>query len=89
MRDKVGSFKSRGDMEKWLGDWIANYVTSDPNANEDTKAKYPLAEAKVTVEDVEGNPGFYSAKFYLRPHFQLEGLTASLRLVTRLPGAGG
>lgn len=89
VRDKVGSFKSRGDMEKWLSDWISNYVTSDPNANEDTKAKYPLAEAKVTVDEVEGNPGFYSAKFYMRPHFQLEGLTASLRLVTRLPGAGG
>ncbi len=89
VRDKVGSFKSRSDMQTWLSDWIANYVTSDPNANEDTKAKYPLAEARVVVEDVEGNPGFYSAKFHLRPHFQLEGLTASLRLVTRLPGAGG
>lgn len=85
VRDKVGSFKSREDMQKWLSNWIAQYVTADPNAGEEVKARYPLAAADVSVEDVEGNPGYYSAKFYLRPHFQLEGLTASLRLVTKLP----
>lgn len=85
VRDKVGSFKERADMEKWLGDWISQYVTTDPNAAEDVKAKYPLAEAKVEVAEVEGNPGYYSAKFYLRPHYQLEGLTTSLRLVTKVP----
>ncbi len=85
VRDKVGSFKSREDMQKWLSNWIAKYVTADPNAGEEVKARYPLAAADVVVEDVEGNPGYYSAKFYLRPHFQLEGLTASLRLVTKLP----
>jgi len=89
VRDKIGSFKEREDMQRWLSDWISNYVTSDPNASEETKAKYPLADAKIEVEDVEGNPGYYSAKFYLRPHFQLEGLTASLRLVTKLPTQGG
>ncbi len=85
VRDKVGSFKSREDMQKWLSNWIARYVTADPNAGEEVKARYPLAAADVSVEDVAGNPGYYSAKFYLRPHFQLEGLTASLRLVTKLP----
>ncbi len=85
VRDKVGSFKSREDMQKWLSNWIAQYVTADPNAGEEVKARYPLAAADVNVEDVDGNPGYYSAKFYLRPHFQLEGLTASLRLVTKLP----
>ena len=49
------------------------------------KAKYPLAEAKVEVDAIEGQPGYYSAKFYLRPHYQLEGLTTSLRLTTRVP----
>ncbi len=88
VRDKVGSFKGRADMETWLSDWIANFVTSDPTSSQEVKARYPLAEAKVVVEDVEGNPGFYNARFHLRPHYQLEGLTASLRLVTRLPGAG-
>ncbi len=85
VRDKVGSFKERADMERWLSDWVSNYVTSDPNASEEVKAKYPLAEAKVTVDDIEGQPGYYSAKFYLRPHYQLEGLTTSLRLTTKVP----
>lgn len=85
VRDKVGSFKERADMERWLSDWISNYVTSDPNASEEVKAKYPLSEAKVTVEDIEGQPGYYNAKFYLKPHYQLEGLTTSLRLTTKVP----
>lgn len=85
VRDKIGSFKERADMERWLSDWISNYVTSDPNASEEVKAKYPLAEARVIVEDIEGQPGYYSAKFYLRPHYQLEGLTTSLRLATKVP----
>jgi len=85
VRDKIGSFKEKEDMQRWLGDWISNYVTSDPNASEEVKAKYPLAEAKVEVDSVEGQPGYYSAKFYLRPHYQLEGLTTSLRLVTKVP----
>ncbi|QSH41528.1 type VI secretion system contractile sheath large subunit [Lentisphaerota bacterium ZTH] len=85
VRDKIGSFKEREDMQRWLSNWIAQYVTADPKASEEVKSRFPLAAAEVTVEDVEGNPGYYTAKFYLRPHFQLEGLTASLRLVTRLP----
>lgn len=85
VRDKIGSFKSRDDMQKWLSNWIAQYVTADPNADENVKARYPLAAADVVMEDVEGNPGYYTAKFYLRPHYQLEGLTASMRLVTKLP----
>ena len=72
-------------MQRWLSDWISNYVTGDPNASEEVKAKYPLAEAKVEVEPVEGQPGYYNARFYLRPHYQLEGLTTSLRLVTKVP----
>jgi type VI secretion system protein ImpC len=88
VRDKIGSFKEKADMQTWLSNWIANYVTGDPNASDEIKAKYPLAEAKVEVEDVEGQPGYYNAKFYLRPHYQLEGLTASMRLVTKVPSAG-
>ncbi|MFH0878437.1 MAG: type VI secretion system contractile sheath large subunit, partial [Lentisphaerota bacterium] len=87
VRDKIGSFKERGDMQIWLNKWIANYVTTDPKASEETKALYPLAAAEVVVEEVEGNPGYYSAKFFLRPHYQLEGLTVSLRLVSKLPSA--
>jgi type VI secretion system protein ImpC len=86
VRDKVGSFRERGEMEAWLNNWIMNYVDGDPvNSSQDTKARKPLAAAHVVVEEVEGNPGFYGAKFFLRPHYQLEGLTVSLRLVSRLP----
>ena len=88
VRDKVGSFKERADMHKWLNNWIMNYVDGDPaNSSETTKAQKPLAAAEVEVNEVEGNPGYYSAKFFLRPHYQLEGLTVSLRLVSKLPSA--
>jgi len=88
VRDKIGSFKEREDMEKWLNSWIMNYVDGDPaNSSEMTKALKPLAAAEVIVEDIPGNPGYYSSKFFLRPHYQLEGLTVSLRLVSKLPSA--
>jgi type VI secretion system protein ImpC len=87
VRDKIGSFKERADMERWLSDWILNYVDGDPaNSSESIKARKPLAGAQVEVKDVEGKPGYYSAVFRLRPHYQLEGLTVSLRLVSRLAG---
>jgi len=86
VRDKVGSFKERDDMQRWLNKWIMNYVDGDPaNSSEDTKARKPLAAAEVTVEEIPGNPGYYSSKIFLRPHYQLEGLTVSLRLVSKLP----
>ena len=86
VRDKVGAFKEREEMQRWLNEWIMNYVDADPaNSSQETKARRPLAAAEVVVEDIEGNPGYYSAKFFLRPHFQLEGLTVSLRLVAKLP----
>jgi len=86
VRDKIGSFKERADMEKWLNNWIMNYVEPNPaTASEEDKARKPLAAAEVVVDEVEGNPGYYTSKFFLRPHYQLEGLTVSLRLVSRLP----
>ena len=90
VRDKVGSYKSRTDMQAWLQDWINNYV--DYNAaisSEGEKARKPLAAAEVVVEEVEGNPGYYTSKFFLRPHYQLEGLSVSLRLVSKLPTEKG
>lgn len=86
VRDKIGSFKERATMEKYLNNWIMNYVDGDPaNSSDTVKAQKPLAAAQVTVEEVAGNPGYYSSKFFLRPHYQLEGLTVSLRLVSKLP----
>ena len=88
VRDKIGSFKEREDMQKWLSNWILNYVDGNPeHSTEETKARKPLAAAEVVVEEVEGNPGYYTSKFFLRPHYQLEGLTVSLRLVSKLPSA--
>lgn len=86
VRDKVGSFKERADMERFLSDWIMNYVILNPeNAGETARAMKPLAGAEVKVQEVEGNPGYYSATFHLRPHYQLEGVNISMSLVSRLP----
>ncbi len=88
VRDKVGSFKERDEMQRWLQSWIMNYVDGDPaNSSENVKARKPLAAAEVVVEEVEGQPGYYTSKFFLRPHYQLEGLTVSLSLVSKLPSA--
>lgn len=90
VRDKIGSFKDRAAMEKWLNNWILQYVDGDPaNSSETIKAKKPLAGAQVTVQEVEGNPGYYTSVFSLKPHYQLEGLAVSLRLVSKLPSEKG
>jgi type VI secretion system protein ImpC len=85
MRDKIGSFMSRSDCERFLNKWIMQYVTEDDNAAAITKAQYPLREARVEVAEVPGKPGVYRAIAFLRPHFQLDELTVSLRLVAELP----
>jgi type VI secretion system protein ImpC len=69
----------------FLNRWIAQYVTNDDTATQATKAKYPLREARIDVEEVKGKPGVYRAVAFLRPHFQLDELTVSLRLVATLP----
>lgn len=85
VRDKIGGFSTKESLESWLNQWISNYVTSNPGASDEVKARLPLAEAQVVVEENKENPGYYSSKFYLKPHYQLEGLTVSLRLVSKLP----
>jgi type VI secretion system protein ImpC len=85
MRDKIGTFMSRENCEHYLNDWISHYVLLDDAAGHDAKAKYPLREARIEVSEVAGKPGVYNAVAYLRPHFQLDELTVSLRLVARLP----
>ncbi len=90
VRDKLGSFKEREDMQNWLQTWINNYVDFNADiSSEEVKAQKPLAAAEVVVEEIEGNPGYYSSKFFLRPHYQLEGLSVSLRLVSKLPSEKG
>mgnify|MGYP006144632475 FL=1 len=90
VRDKVGSYKSRDDMQEWLQTWINQYVDFNSETSpESVKAQKPLAAAEVVIEEVEGNPGYYSSKFFLRPHYQLEGLSVSLRLTSKLPSEKG
>jgi type VI secretion system protein ImpC len=85
MRDKIGSFMSREEAEVFLNRWITRYVTPDDSASPATKAERPLREARIDVSEVPGKPGVYRAVAFLRPHFQLDELTVSLRLVAELP----
>ena len=85
MRDKIGSFMSRDDCWRFLNRWISQYVTQDDKADQATKAQFPLREARVDVEEIKGKPGCYRAITYLRPHFQLDEMSVSLRLVADLP----
>lgn len=87
-RDKIGSFMEASDCEEWLNRWITNYVTADPKPGEETKARYPLREARVEVKEVPGAPGSYNAVAHLRPWLQMEELTTSLRMVARIPQLG-
>jgi type VI secretion system protein ImpC len=85
-RDKIGSFMEVKDCENWLNKWIKNFVIANPqDAGDETKAKKPLSDARVEVREVKGKPGWYEAIAYLRPHFQLEALTTSMRLVAEVP----
>ena len=85
-RDKIGSFMEVDECQRWLNSWIMNYVIANPqDAGDDAKAKAPLSDAKVEVRAVKGKPGWYEAVAWLRPHFQLETLTTSMRLVAEVP----
>lgn len=87
-RDKIGSGMERDECERWLNDWIGNYVCDPATAGEEMKARCPLSAASVEVREVEGKPGWYEAVAHLRPHFQLETLSASMRLVAEVPKQG-
>jgi type VI secretion system protein ImpC len=90
VRDKIGSFKSATEMQRWLQKWLTQYIEGNPfHASEEAKARKPLAAAEVTIEEDPENPGYYKSNFFLKPHYQLEGLTVSLRLVSKLPSAKG
>ncbi len=87
VRDQIGETKEKEELQKWLQTWITQYVDGDPkNSTTAIKARKPLAAAKVDVFADEENPGYYAARFYLRPHFQLEGMDIGMSLVSRLPG---
>ncbi len=85
MRDKIGSFATRKEIDDFLNRWIVKYVVSTEEAGQEMKARYPLKEARIDVSEVPGKPGVYRAVAFLKPHFQLDELTVSLRLVAELP----
>ncbi len=86
VRDKVGTSRNRAELQEWLRRWLGGYVDGMPqDSSDEWKASHPLVAADVVLEAKDDNPGHYEARFFLRPHFQLEGLTASLRLVSRVP----
>jgi type VI secretion system protein ImpC len=85
MRDKIGSFMTRKNAEDFLNRWINNYTLGDDDAGQEMKAKYPLREARVDVTEDPSKPGVYKAVAFLKPHYQLDELTISLRLVADLP----
>jgi type VI secretion system protein ImpC len=89
MRDKIGSFMTRGNVEAYLNNWLADYILLNDDAGQEVKAQYPLREGRIDVFEIPGKPGSYKAIVYLRPHFQLEELTASIRLVATLPKPAG
>jgi type VI secretion system protein ImpC len=88
-RDRIGSFMEREDCQNWLNRWINNYVNAAPDSGHEMRARYPLRDARVEVDEVPGKPGAYKARLYLRPWLQFEELTASLMMVTRLPAPAG
>ena len=89
MRDKIGSFQTKDTVESDLNNWLSQYVLLDANATQGEKARFPLAEGRVDVLEIPGRPGAYQATVFLRPHFQMEELTTSIRLVAELPAAAG
>jgi type VI secretion system protein ImpC len=84
-RDKIGSFMEVDDCSEWLNRWIRNYVNASDTASADSKARFPLRDARIEVKEIPGKPGAYNAVAYLRPWLQMEELTASLRMVARIP----
>lgn len=88
-REKLGQFMERENVEAWLNRWISQYILDDPKASAEMKAKYPLAEAKIVVEEIPGKPGAYNARALLRPWLQLEELNTAISMVARIPAATG
>ena len=89
MRDKIGAFLTKENVENYLNTWLSSYILLNDDAPASIKAAYPLREGRIDVYDVPGSPGAYKSVIYLRPHFQMEELTASIRLVATLPARAG
>ncbi len=85
-REKIGSSTSIEQLQDELHDWIHDYVTADSSADSETKARYPLREAKVVVQPTAGKSGAFDCTMHLSPHYEFEEMVASVRLNTTLVG---
>ena len=88
-RDWIGSFKEASDVESDLNRWIKNYVNSNTAGGQEIRAKFPLRDAKVVVQEIPGQPGSYHAIAWMRPWLQFEELTTSMRMVASIPKSAG
>lgn len=86
-RENIGTTKDRRLLELELNTWVRTLVTEMTDPGDDLQASHPLRDAKVTVEDIEDNPGFFRVKLYAVPHFQVEGMDVNLSLVSQMPKA--
>ena len=84
MRDKIGSFMTKENVQVFLNTWINDYILGKDDAGQSLKARYPLREARIDVSDIPGRPGCYNATVFLRPHFQLEGMDIGMSLVSKI-----
>ena len=83
-RENIGTWKERADLEKELNTWITQYVVNMDNPAQEVRSRRPLRQAQVTVEDVEGEPGWYRVGLKVRPHFKYMGAFFTLSLVGKL-----
>jgi len=81
-RDKVGGFTEPAELERYLNDWVNRYVTPDDRAAAEVRAKFPLRAAQVEVREEAGTAGAFKMVMWLQPHFQLEQVDATLKLVS-------
>jgi type VI secretion system ImpC/EvpB family protein len=87
-REAVGSFRSAEEIEKRLHDWLQSYVNANLSSTSDVRARFPLVNARVAVREKPGQPGSFACTVQLQPHFQLDDVSATFRLVTDIAAPG-
>ncbi|AKJ06815.1 type VI secretion system protein ImpC [Archangium gephyra] len=83
-REQIGSWKERSDLERELNQWMSQYIADMDDPAPAVRSRRPLRAARVTVEDVEGQPGWYRCSLQVRPHFKYMGASFTLSLVGKL-----
>ncbi len=86
-RENIGTTKDRRLLELELNTWVRSLVTEMTDPGDELQASHPLRDAKVIVQDIEDNPGFFRVQLFAVPHFQVEGMDVNLSLVSQMPKA--